>query len=486
MHTHTIDDSPPESPDAGKHTRWNARLLSQLAALIVVNALADTVILAPTQVLPQMLEHFGTDQAAWLTSSAMLAGAMWAPLIGKCADIYGKRRMLVISLLIACVGSLVCLAAPSIWVFVLGRLMQGAAVAAMFLSMAIVRDLCTLRIAMPIVGLVGTGAGILGMATPFLYEMLAAEFGYPVVFVAAALIAVLAVIGVRALIPRSTNRTPGTVDVAGAVLLGGGLAAVLSYISLGPGFGWLSGGPLMVLGGGAAALARWFLVSSRKPEPVIDIRNLNLPLILNLLVLVLGAGAVRAIDPIVSIIAHASPDEQLGYGLAGPTGTVGLLFALPGVGMMIAGPLAGWIATRVGPPVTLAAGATLGTVGTTGMFLGATNLYAALFFSFLMALSTGALMTSGFSMVAIHAREEQQAVMSSLVMVMMAISSVVMTFVVSAVLSATDTVIAGENVQSATGVLASIGVLAGFSVLAAVAAGVLVRRLGITSAHHVQ
>lgn len=119
------------------------------------------------------------------------------------------------------------------------------------------------------------------------------------------------------------------------------------------------------------------------------------------------------------------------------------------------------------------------------MLLGATSLYAAIFFSFLMALSAGALMTSGFNMVAIHAREERQAVMSSLVMVMLAISSVFMTFVVSAVLAATDTVAAGENVQSATGVYSSIGILAGFCVLAAVAAAVLVRRLGITSAYRV-
>ncbi|GAB3452915.1 MFS transporter [Streptomonospora sediminis] len=495
MHTNGIDNSPPEkapegppadppeSPDAGKHTRWSALLFSQLVALIVVNALADTVVLAPTQVLPQMLEHFGTDQAAWLSSSATLAGAMWAPLIGKSADIYGKRRMLVITLLTAGIGSLICLAAPNIWVFVFGRLVQGAAVAAMFLSMAIVRDLCAPRIAMPIVGIVGTGAGVLGIGTPFIYEVLSAEFGYRVVFVAAALIAVIAVLGVRALIPRSTNRTPGTVDVAGAVMLGGGLAAVLSYISLGPEFGWLALGPLIVLGGGIAALARWYLVSSRKPEPVIDIRSLNRPLVLTFLVLVLGAGTVRAIDPIVSILAHVSPDEQLGYGLAGPPGIVGLLFGLPGIGIMIGGPLAGWVATRIGPPATLAAGVAIGTVGTIGMFAGATNLYAALFFSMLMAFAAGTLMTSGFNMMAIHARAEQQAVMSSLVIVMLATSSVVMSFLVSALLSATDATVAGENVQTATGVYGSIGILTGFYVLAAVAAAVLVRRLGTTSAY---
>ena len=52
-------------------------------------------------VLPQLLEHFHTDQAAWLNASAMLAGALWSPLLAKSSDIFGKRRILIGTLLLA-------------------------------------------------------------------------------------------------------------------------------------------------------------------------------------------------------------------------------------------------------------------------------------------------------------------------------------------------------------------------------------------------
>ena len=122
--------------------RWSGRLVRWLAVLVVANLLADLVIVAPLLVLPQMLQHFGTDQAALLNASAMLAGAMWVPLLGKSADIHGKRRVLGITLLVAGAGSLVCLVAPNIVVFVFGRFLQGAGVAAVFLTVALTRQVC--------------------------------------------------------------------------------------------------------------------------------------------------------------------------------------------------------------------------------------------------------------------------------------------------------------------------------------------------------
>jgi hypothetical protein len=46
-----------------------------LVILVGANLLADVVIVAPLLALPDMMRHFQTDQAAWLNSSAMLAGA---------------------------------------------------------------------------------------------------------------------------------------------------------------------------------------------------------------------------------------------------------------------------------------------------------------------------------------------------------------------------------------------------------------------------
>ncbi|GAA5039953.1 MFS transporter [Thermocatellispora tengchongensis] len=454
------------------HTRWSVALAGQVAVLILVNAMVDTVISSPLLVLEQMLDHFDTDQAAWLNASAMLAGAMWAPLLGKSADIYGKRKMLVITLLITCAGGLLCLLAPNIWVFVLGRMVQGAAMGAVFLTVALIHDMCAPRIGMVITGIVTSGNAILSIVFPILFEVLAEEFGFRIVFIASVVFAAVAAVLVRVFVAESSIKTPGRIDIAGALLLGGGLAAVLSYVSLGSEFGWLAAGPLALLIGGAAALARWVLVSSRVPQPVIDIRNLGRPLVLTLLVVVLGNGAYLSMLQLFGLIAEVSPDQRLGYGIGVPAG---LLFSGVSVGAVLGGTLAGALNTRIGPAATLAVGAVLGAVGIAGLFVGASQLPLAAACGFLLGLTAGTLTTSGFNMAVTLAPAERHGVVSSLVMVVIAIGSVTFNFVGAAVLKSTNRVVGGETVNSATGVYGYIGIGTAACVIAVVLAVILVR-----------
>ncbi|WP_089953512.1 MFS transporter [Lentzea xinjiangensis] len=465
MSTHAPPGTPP-------HTRWNPRLVGQIAVLLLANVAADSVIVMPLFVLPQVLDHFDTTQSAWIGSTAMLAGAMWAPLFGKSADIHGKRRMLTVALLIAFGGAVVCLVAPNLWIFVLGRLLQGAAVAGVFLTVSLVRDLCTPRIAMPAVGAVTTCAGVVGIALTTSVESLVAEFGFRVVFVAAALAAAVAVTCIRALVPESQVRTPGRVDVGGTLLLGGGVVGVLGYISLGSDIGWLSPLALALLAAGVVALARWYLVSSRVPEPVIDIRNLGRPMVLTLLVVVLATGAGQSMDQLLSLIAQVSSDRGLGYGLDAQ-GSLALLFGLPAIAIMAGGLLSGWLAARTDPAVALTAGVLVGTVGALGMFLGASSFPVAVLFAFLLNLSMGSLLASGFNMAAVLTAPHRQGVTASMVSVMSAIGSVGVSFAGAAVLSATRVTVDGTTVNSATGVYSYIATSAGLFAIAAVLAFLL-------------
>jgi MFS family permease len=453
---------------------WSSRLVGLVAVLALVNFMVDSAITAPLLVLPEMLDHFDTDQAAWLNASAMLAGVMWAPLLAKSADVHGKRKVLVLTLLVSGVGAVVCAVAPTIWVFVPGRLLQGAAVAAMFLAVAIVREVFATRTAMVVVGIVTSGSAVLNIASRFLVERLAVEFGFRVLFVVAAVVAAVMTICVVFVIPESRVRTPGRIDVAGALLLGSGLAGVLSYISLGSEFGWLAVVPLALLVAGAAALARWFLVSSRKPEPLIDIRNLGLPLVLTLLVLFLAAGSYQSVLQLIPLIADVSASQQLGYGLA-DQGSVALLLALPAIGVTLGGPLSGLLAARIGPAVTLAGAVLLGLVGILGMFLGVSQLAAALGSALLLGLTVGALGTAGFNMAGSLAPADRQSVVAGLVMVVIAIGSVVLNFVGAAVLTSTAVVVDGQTVNSASGVFGCIGIAAAAFAAAAVLAVRLVR-----------
>jgi MFS family permease len=465
---------PSSSTSPGQHTGWNKRLVGQVAILIVVNVMVDTVITAPLIVLPQMLDHFGTDQPAWLNASALLAGAMWAPLLGKTADVHGKRKLLVLTLVLAGVGALVCMIAPSLWVFVLGRVVQGAAVASLFLTVGIVRDICATRIGMIVTGIVTTGNAVFGIVFPFVFEELSEAYGYQIVFIVSGIFAAAGAILVRFFLPESVIKTPGRIDVAGALLLGGGLAAVVSYVSFGSEFGWFGAVPLVFLIVGAVALSSWAVMARRVAEPIVDITKLSRPLVLTLLVVVLGTGAYQSMLQLFSLLADVSPDQQLGYGLAAE-GALGMLYGIPAIGIVLGGTLAGALATRIGPAAALAAGVTLGLVGTVGLFVGASTLPLAVVCSFLLSLTAGSLVTSGFNMASILAPAERQGVVSSLVMVMIAIGSVILNFVGAAVLKSTQVDLGGSPVNSATGVFSYVGIGAGAFVAAGVLAVLLVR-----------
>ncbi|WP_280414225.1 MFS transporter [Nocardia carnea] len=461
----------------GREHRWSKRLVLWAAVLTLANVLADVAVGSPMMVLPQLLEHFDTGQAAWLNASAMLAGAIWSPLLAKSSDIFGKRRVLIGTLLLACAGALICLAAPDIWIFLVGRFLQGAAFAAVFLTVALTREICTPRVAMAVVGLVTSGSSVVGILEPFLMQPVIDAFGFRSVFVTAALLAAVAALSVRTFIPESPIRGTGRIDLAGALLLGGGLGAVLAYISLGRDLGWLSVGMIALLGAGAAALAGWAHLALRADDPLIDLRALSRPILLTLLAVVLAAGSFRSMLQLTSLIAQIPPGLGLGYGL-GDGETVAVLLATPNIGIVIGGIGAGWLAGRFGPALPLVGGIAVGALATFTMLAGVSVLPLAIACGAMVGLAAGAIGASGYNLATGIAAPERHGTFAGLVSVMMALGSVVFSFAGNAVLEATrvpGVTADGAPVSTATGVHLYVAMAGGLFVLAAVPAIMLVR-----------
>jgi MFS family permease len=454
---------------------WTWRVICWLIILTLANRMADTVITTPLMVLPQMLEHFGTDQAAWLNASALLAGAIWSPLLAKSADIFGKRRVLLVTTVGAGIGSVVCLIAPNIAVFLLGRFVQGAAMAVVFLTVALTWQICSPRVAMTAIGIVTSCSAVIGFAEPFLLTPLIDRFGFQSVFVVSVALSVGAALFVRLFIPESPIRSGGRVDVVGALLLGGGLAAVLGYVSLGQDLGWLSGGMIVLLAAGAAALAGWVLLALRIDEPIVDIRALSRPVVLTLLAVVLAAGSIQSVMQLTGLIAQVPSELGLGYGL-GDGGPVALLFAVPAPGIMIGGTYAGWLATRIGPARTLLGGIAIGTVATFAMLAGMSSYPVAVGCLGLLGAAAGAIATSGFNLVTSLAPPERHGVVSGLVSVMLALGGVVVSVAGAAVLNATATTVDDAPQNSVTGVYLNILISGILFAFAAVTAAVLARK----------
>ncbi|WP_434446673.1 MFS transporter [Lentzea sp. E54] len=459
--------------------RWSGRLVGWLVILVVANLLADMVVVAPLLALPQILQHFQTDQAAWLNVSAMLAGAMWAPLLGRSADIHGKRRILVATLAVTFVGSVVCLVAPNVIVFVLGRFLQGAAMGAVLLTVAIARQICGPRVGMIAVGIVTSGASVLGVGALFVLTPAIDEFGHQSVFVGAAVLALICGIAVRLFIPEPSIRTTGSIDVAGALLLGSGLIAVLGYVSLAPDLGWANAGLLVMLVVGAAALVGGVRHVLRVAEPIIDLRRISAPLALALGSVALGAGSVQSMLQLKSLVGEVPPELGLGYGLGGGGGDAVLMsFALAAVGILTGGSLAGLLASRIGPARTLLAGSVIGVLATFAMLVGVSVLAVGLACATLLGVAVGAIIASGFNLATSMAPPEHHGSTGSLMAVTLSIGSVTLNMVGAMVLNATatDTLIGGVPANSLTGVQLYV-VMSGVALAAAaVLATVLVRR----------
>ncbi|WP_037288661.1 multidrug effflux MFS transporter [Saccharibacillus sacchari] len=94
--------------------------------------------------LPTLAQNLGTTQSlAQLSLTACLLGLALGQLIaGPLSDIRGRRGPLIIALILYTLASLACAFAPSVWILIVLRLVQGAAGAAgIVISRAVVRDL---------------------------------------------------------------------------------------------------------------------------------------------------------------------------------------------------------------------------------------------------------------------------------------------------------------------------------------------------------
>lgn len=459
---------------------WTGRLALWAAVLTLANVLADVAIGSPLMVLPQLLEHFDTDQAAWLNVSAMLAGAIASPLLAKASDLFGKRRVLVGTLLVSCAGALVCLTAPNIWIFLAGRLLQGVAFAAVFLTVALVLQICAPPVAMAVIGLVTSGSAIVGIVEPFLMAPAIDEFGYRSVFVISALLAGTAALGVRWLIPESPIRGSGRIDVRGGVLLGGGLGAALAYLSLGRHVGWTSAGMIALLAAGVGALAGWAMLAVRCEEPVIDLKALRRPILMTLAALVLAAGAFRSMLQLISLIAQVPAEGGLGYGL-GDGESIAALFAAPNIGIAVGGICAGWVAGRRGPAVPLLGGIAVGAAATFAMLTGIAVLPLAIACGMLLGLAAGAIGASGFSLATSLEAPDRQGTVAGLVSVVLALGSVVVNVAGAEILKAhrdANSLAGGSAVSTVTGVYLYVVMAGLLFLLAAVPATLLVRGAG--------
>jgi EmrB/QacA subfamily drug resistance transporter len=310
--------------------------------------------------LPSMAEAFNAPFQAvqWIVIAYLLSITTLIVSAGRLGDLIGRRRLLLIGICLFTLASLLCGMAPTLWLLIAARALQGFGAAIMMaLAMAFVGEAIPKEKTGSAIGLLGTISAIGTALGPTLGGLLSAGFGWRAIFFINVPLGILTFLLAKRYL-RADQSKPKTerasFDVTGTVLLTLTLAAYALAMTTGRGsFGLLNVALLL-----AAFFGGWFFVfaEARTASPLIEMamfRKLDLSASLT------TSAMVSTVMMATLVVGPFYLSRSLGLDAA----IVGLVMSLgPVVAALTAMP-AGRIADRIGTQYVT-------TVGLIGMLAG--------------------------------------------------------------------------------------------------------------------
>ena len=119
--------------------------LSAWKTLGILSCIATMVMYAETMLIPaipDLISHFHVSytMSSWVLTAYLVSGAVMTPIAGKLSDIYGKKKILLIVMLVYAVGVSIAGLAPTFELMLLARAVQGIGMSMFPIAFSIVRD----------------------------------------------------------------------------------------------------------------------------------------------------------------------------------------------------------------------------------------------------------------------------------------------------------------------------------------------------------
>lgn len=253
-----------EAKRAGRRMVTTALLLA-----MAVVALEQTVV---STAMPSIIAQLkGLEIYPWVFSAYLLASTVTTPVYGKLADVWGRKRVLLIGLGLFGVGSALSGRATSMPELIAMRVVQGLGAGAVGpIVLTLLGDLFSLEERAKVQGLFSAVWGVSSVAGPWLGGMLTDHLSWRWVFyVTVPFAAVAAWVLVRHVDEDIRRDEPRPIDWPGAGLLASGSTLLLLAILRGPDGSMLAGSALLA---SAAVLLAWFIaVERRTADPILPL-----------------------------------------------------------------------------------------------------------------------------------------------------------------------------------------------------------------------
>jgi MFS family permease len=339
----------------GARPRSDRLVTSLLAGGAMVFALTQTMVVP---LLTPISGSTGAGQAAlsWMVTAPLVAAAALAPLLGRLADVRGKKMVLVIILIAMAAGGLLVATTDGPGWIIAGRALQGFGGAFVPISVALLRDLVEERAFVAGVALLSSSLGLgVAMGIP-VASALAEVVDWRAVFLVVAVLTLAILVGVVVLVSDRGLRHAGErLDVVGGTVLAVLLAVLMATVTGLGEWGILdvrtaAGVAIAVVGGMV-----WTRVELRREFPIIDLRLAARPEVVLVNVIAFFAGYALFSGTLVTTKLVQNPPEA-GWGFGLTVAQSGFVIATGGLAMLVFSQVARHLIARFGSKATIIAG----------------------------------------------------------------------------------------------------------------------------------
>ena len=334
-------------------------LLTMSLGVLIAQVDTSVVNLAIKQIGSSL--HAGVSVLQWVVDAYNLVYASLLLTAGGLADIYGRRRVFILGIVLFTAGSLVCGLAPNAAVLVIGR-----GVAGLGAALEIPTSLAILTVAYPdtrertrALGLWASCIGIAFVIGPTLGGILVDAAGWRSIFLLIVPICIVALALALTAVPESKDPKGRSLDVPGQVLAIAALGALSVGVIEGPHWGWASPYGILSFAIALVAAVLFFRLQARSDNGLMPLSILKSKVFSASLgiaaAMTFGMYAMLFLTPLYLQVVRGASALVAGFEL------------LPmSVAFVVVSQLSGRIANRFGPRLPMTAG--MASMGT-GLFM---------------------------------------------------------------------------------------------------------------------